>query len=118
MKFTEVSPQVNYATLEREVLEFWQTHNTFQKTEQKPAPAGEFVFYEGPPTANGQPAMHHVLARAFKDIFPRFKIMNGYHVTRKGGWDTHGLPVEISVEKKLGMKGRNHGATRAEMEGI
>jgi isoleucyl-tRNA synthetase len=115
-KFNEVSPQVNYATLEREVLEFWQTHNTFQKTEQKPAPAGEFVFYEGPPTANGQPAMHHVLARAFKDIFPRFKIMNGYHVTRKGGWDTHGLPVEISVEKKLGMKGRNHGATRAEME--
>jgi isoleucyl-tRNA synthetase len=116
MKFTEVSSQVNYATLEREVLEFWQHHNTFQKTEQKPAPAGEFVFYEGPPTANGQPAMHHVLARAFKDIFPRFKIMNGYHVTRKGGWDTHGLPVEISVEKKLGMKGRNHGATRAEME--
>jgi isoleucyl-tRNA synthetase len=114
--FTEVSPQPNYQSLESEVLNFWKSNNIFERSSEKPAPAGEFVFFEGPPTANGQPAMHHVLARAFKDLFPRFKTMKGFHVTRKGGWDTHGLPVEISVEKKLGMRGRNHGATRAEME--
>ncbi|MEI2624275.1 MAG: class I tRNA ligase family protein [Giesbergeria sp.] len=63
----------------------------------------EYVFYEGPPTANGRPGVHHVLARAFKDMFPRYKIMRGYHVSRRGGWDTHGLPVEIEVEKQLGF---------------
>jgi isoleucyl-tRNA synthetase len=114
--FKEVSPQPDYKSLESTVLEFWRSNTIFERSSAKPAPAGEFVFFEGPPTANGQPAMHHVLARAFKDLFPRFKTMKGFHVTRKGGWDTHGLPVEISVEKKLGMKGRNHGATRAEME--
>ncbi len=116
MKFNEVSPQVSYKDVEASVLEFWKARDVFGQTEAKPAPSGEFVFYEGPPTANGQPAMHHVLARAFKDIFPRFKIMKGFHVTRKGGWDTHGLPVEIAVEKKMGMKGRNHGSSRAELE--
>ncbi len=116
MKFNEVSPQVSYKDVEARVLEFWKARDIFGQTESKPAPSGEFVFYEGPPTANGQPAMHHVLARAFKDIFPRFKVMNGFHVTRKGGWDTHGLPVEIAVEKKMGMKGRNHGSSRAELE--
>jgi isoleucyl-tRNA synthetase len=116
MKFNEVSPQVSYKDVEAAVLEFWKARDIFGQTESKPAPSGEFVFYEGPPTANGQPAMHHVLARAFKDIFPRFKVMNGFHVTRKGGWDTHGLPVEIAVEKKMGMKGRNHGSSRAELE--
>ncbi len=114
--FNEVSPQPNYKSLEAEVLDFWKARQVFHASSQKPSRAGEFVFYEGPPTANGQPAMHHVLARAFKDLFPRFKTMKGFHVTRKGGWDTHGLPVEISVEKKLGWQGRNHGATRAEME--
>ena len=114
--FNEVSSQPDYKSLESGVLEFWQAQKVFEASSQKPAPAGEFVFYEGPPTANGQPAMHHVLARAFKDLFPRFKTMKGFHVTRKGGWDTHGLPVEISVEKKMGWNGRNHGATRAEME--
>src|SRR5918996_702050 len=63
-------------------------------------------FYEGPPTANGKPGVHHVLARAFKDMFPRYKIMRGYHVSRRGGWDTHGLPVEIEVEKQLGFKNK------------
>ncbi len=116
MKFNEVNPQVSYKNLEASVLEFWKAHDIFGQTERKPAPSGEFVFFEGPPTANGQPAMHHALARSFKDLFPRFKTMKGFHVTRKGGWDTHGLPVEISVEKKLGMKGRNHGASRAELE--
>ena len=114
--YNEVLSQPDYKSLESTVLEFWQAHKIFATSSQKPAPAGEFVFYEGPPTANGQPAMHHVLARAFKDLFPRYKTMKGFHVTRKGGWDTHGLPVEISVEKKMGWNGRNHGATRAEME--
>ena len=115
-KFQEISPQPNYKEVEAKVLEFWKSQNIFAQSEAKAAPKGEFVFYEGPPTANGQPAMHHVLARAFKDLFPRYKSMQGFHVTRKGGWDTHGLPVEIAVEKKLGLSGRNHGATRAEME--
>ena len=66
----------------------------------------EYVFFEGPPTANGRPGIHHVLARAFKDIFPRYKTMQGYHVLRRGGWDTHGLPVEIEVEKRLGLSGK------------
>ena len=66
----------------------------------------EFVFYEGPPTANGKPGSHHVLSRIFKDIFPRYRTMCGYHVPRKAGWDTHGLPVELEVEKQLGISGK------------
>ncbi|RIH90202.1 Isoleucine--tRNA ligase [Calidithermus terrae] len=103
--FREVG-EPNFPRLEAEVLEFWKRESVFEKSESKPAPKGEFVFYEGPPTANGQPAMHHVLARSFKDLFPRYKTMQGFHVTRKGGWDTHGLPVEIAVEKRLGVLGR------------
>jgi len=94
----------NFPALEEEVLRFWKAERIFEEVSERQGP--EFVFYEGPPTANGHPAMHHVLARAFKDLFPRFKTMQGYHVTRKGGWDTHGLPVEIAVEKELGVLGR------------
>ncbi|WP_027877417.1 isoleucine--tRNA ligase [Meiothermus cerbereus] len=103
--FQEVT-ETNFPKLEEAVLAFWRENQIFAKSDRKAAPRGEFVFYEGPPTANGKPAMHHVLARSFKDIFPRYKTMQGYHVTRKGGWDTHGLPVEIAVEKKLGVLGR------------
>jgi len=103
--FQEVT-EANFPKLEEAVLAFWRENQIFAKSDRKSAPKGEFVFYEGPPTANGKPAMHHVLARCFKDIFPRYKTMQGYHVTRKGGWDTHGLPVEIAVEKKLGVLGR------------
>jgi isoleucyl-tRNA synthetase len=103
--FKEVGA-ADFPGLEASVLSFWKEHRIFEKSEEKPAPEGEFIFYEGPPTANGKPAMHHVLARSFKDLFPRYKAMRGYHVTRKGGWDTHGLPVEIAVEKKLGVLGR------------
>ena len=103
--FQEVT-ETNFPKLEEAVLAFWRENQIFAKSDRKAAPRGEFVFYEGPPTANGKPAMHHVLARSFKDIFPRYKTMRGYHVTRKGGWDTHGLPVEIAVEKKLGVLGR------------
>ncbi|MER3553331.1 MAG: isoleucine--tRNA ligase [Meiothermus sp.] len=103
--FKEVAG-ADFPGLESSILSFWKEHRIFEKSEEKPAPEGEFVFYEGPPTANGKPAMHHVLARSFKDLFPRYKAMRGYHVTRKSGWDTHGLPVEIAVEKKLGVLGR------------
>ncbi|AFZ69105.1 isoleucine--tRNA ligase [Deinococcus peraridilitoris] len=112
--FQDVASQPNFRELERGILEFWKERDIFARSVRQGGP--EFVFYEGPPTANGQPALHHVLARSFKDLFPRFRSMQGYHVTRKGGWDTHGLPVEISVEKKLGLQGRNHGASREELE--
>ncbi|EYB67704.1 isoleucyl-tRNA synthetase [Deinococcus phoenicis] len=114
--FQPVNSQPSFRDLEAEVLNFWQEGHIFEQTQERQEGQPEFVFYEGPPTANGRPALHHVLARSFKDLFPRYKVMQGYHVTRKGGWDTHGLPVEISVEKKLGLLGRNHGASRAELE--
>lgn len=88
---------------EEEVLDFWEQNDIFAKTLAKDSPAGEFVFYEGPPTANGRPGIHHFEARAYKDAIPRYKTMRGYHVRRKGGWDTHGLPVELQVEKELGL---------------
>ncbi len=89
---------------EEAILEFWNTEKVFEKTLEKESPKGEFVFYEGPPTANGRPGMHHIEARAFKDLIPRYKTMQGYNVRRKAGWDTHGLPVEIQAEKLLGLK--------------
>jgi isoleucyl-tRNA synthetase len=91
------------ALREERVLEFWKENNIFQKSLEKPSPKGEFVFFEGPPTANGKPGIHHLEARAFKDVIPRYKTMQGFHVRRKGGWDTHGLPVELQVEKKLNL---------------
>ncbi|MCR4314472.1 MAG: class I tRNA ligase family protein, partial [Candidatus Uhrbacteria bacterium] len=97
---------MNFPEREREVLKFWDKENIFKKTLEKPAPKGSFVFYEGPPTANGKPGIHHAEARAFKDCIPRFKTMQGYRVVRKGGWDTHGLPVELEVEKQLGFTGK------------
>ncbi|GAP11334.1 isoleucyl-tRNA synthetase [Bellilinea caldifistulae] len=101
--FRPVSPKLNIVLMEEGVLRFWKKHQIFQKTMEQREGGPEYVFYEGPPTANGKPGVHHVLARAFKDVFPRYKTMQGYHVIRRGGWDTHGLPVEIEVEKKLGF---------------
>lgn len=94
------------ARREEEILAFWQEHKIFEKTLEKPSPKGEFIFYEGPPTANGRPGVHHLESRAFKDAIPRYRTMRGYHVPRRAGWDTHGLPVEIEVEKELGFKGK------------
>ncbi|MFA5095595.1 MAG: class I tRNA ligase family protein [Candidatus Paceibacterota bacterium] len=91
------------ALREEAVLKFWKENNVFQKSLEKKSPRGEFIFYEGPPTANGKPGIHHLEARAFKDAIPRYKTMRGFHVRRKGGWDTHGLPVELQVEKKLNL---------------
>ncbi|OHA88460.1 MAG: hypothetical protein A2653_00420 [Candidatus Zambryskibacteria bacterium RIFCSPHIGHO2_01_FULL_43_25] len=91
---------------EEEVLSFWKENDIFAKSLAKPSPQGEFIFYEGPPTANGRPGIHHLLSRAFKDIILRYKTMQGFHVRRKAGWDTHGLPVELEVEKSLGLKSK------------
>ena len=99
--FKPVSPKLDVTALEEAILKFWKSQKIFEKTTEQRKGAPEYVFFEGPPTANGKPGVHHVEARAFKDMFPRYKIMNGFHVSRRGGWDTHGLPVEIAVEKKL-----------------
>jgi len=101
--FKPVSPKLNVSLMEEGVLRFWKSHDIFHKSVAQREDGAPFVFYEGPPTANGKPGIHHVLARAFKDMFPRYKTMRGYHVERRGGWDTHGLPVEIEVERKLGF---------------
>lgn len=103
MSFKPVSSKLDVPSLEEGVLKFWKKEKIFEKTISTRQGGPEYVFYEGPPTANGKPGVHHVLARAFKDMFPRYKIMRGYHVSRRGGWDTHGLPVEIEVEKKHGF---------------
>jgi isoleucyl-tRNA synthetase len=94
------------ALREEKVLAWWKERQIFEKTLQKPAPKGEYVFFEGPPTANGKPGVHHLEARSFKDAIPRYKTMRGYRVPRRGGWDTHGLPVELEVEKELGFSGK------------
>ena len=86
-----------------EILNYWQENNIFEKSVSSRENAKPFVFFEGPPSANGLPGVHHVLARAIKDIFPRYKTMKGYQVKRKAGWDTHGLPIELGVEKELGI---------------
>ncbi|ADB54246.1 isoleucine--tRNA ligase [Conexibacter woesei] len=98
-----VDPQQSFPALEDEVLARWKAEDVFPRTVANRAGAEPWVFYEGPPTANGRPGVHHVLARVFKDIFPRYRTMTGYRVERKGGWDTHGLPVELAVEAELGF---------------
>lgn len=94
------------AEKEEKVLEFWNKNQIFKKTLEKEAPNGEFVFYDGPVTANSAPVLHTMEPFAFKDIIPRYRTMRGFHVARKGGWDTHGLPVELQIEKKLGFKSK------------
>jgi isoleucyl-tRNA synthetase len=95
--------ELNYATIASEMLEFWKEQQIFEKSVSNREGAPTFTFYEGPPSANGTPGIHHVMARTVKDIFCRFKTLQGYQVKRKGGWDTHGLPVELQVEKELGI---------------
>ncbi len=97
---------MNFPQNEEEMLAYWNEHDIFKKTLEKDSPKGPFVFFEGPPTANGRPGIHHAETRVFKDCIPRFRTMQGYHVARKGGWDTHGLPVELEVEKQLGFTGK------------
>ncbi len=94
------------AKREEATLAFWERERIFEKSLEKESPKGDFIFYEGPPTANGKPGIHHLEARAFKDAIPRYKTMRGYRVSRRAGWDTHGLPVELEVEKQLGFSGK------------
>jgi isoleucyl-tRNA synthetase len=104
--FEKVDQRVSFPELERALMATWKEENTFQRSLELRQARPRFVFYEGPPTANGKPATHHILARAFKDLFGRYKTMKGFYVERKAGWDTHGLPVEIEVEKKLNISGK------------
>ena len=101
-----VDPRQELPALELEVLERWRERDVFAASLRKREGAEQWVFYEGPPTANGPPGSHHVLSRVFKDIYPRYQTMRGYRVERKGGWDCHGLPVEIAVERELGIKSK------------
>ena len=104
--FPEVPGGYPFPELEQEVLGFWERERIFERTLERPAPEGELVFYDGPPTANNVPHVGHVVTRVVKDLFPRFRTMRGWRVPRKAGWDTHGLPVEIEVEKQLGFTGK------------
>lgn len=105
-KTRPASAKSSSAAKEEAVLHFWQENEIFKKSLKKESPKGEYIFYEGPPSANGKPGIHHLEARAFKDAILRYKTMTGYHVERKGGWDTHGLPVEIQVEKRLNLESK------------
>ncbi|MGQ0465982.1 MAG: isoleucine--tRNA ligase [Sporichthyaceae bacterium] len=104
--YQAVPAQVDLPALEREVLAFWAENRIFERSLEATADGPPWVFYEGPPTANGMPGTHHVEARVFKDVFPRYRTMKGYSVGRKAGWDCHGLPVELAVEKELGFSGK------------
>ena len=102
--YKTLSDPINYPAIEKEVLEFWKKNNIFEKSITSRDVEKSFTFYEGPPTANGKPGIHHVMARSLKDLVCRYKTLQGFQVHRKAGWDTHGLPVEIEVEKQLGIK--------------
>ena len=104
--YKPVDSNLNFVEREKEVLEYWKENKIFEKSIEKNEGNPEFTFYDGPPTANGKPHIGHILTRVMKDIIPRYKTMKGYHVLRKAGWDTHGLPVEIEVEKVLGIDGK------------
>jgi len=104
--YREVPAKVDFPALDREVMAAWARDDIFHRSLAQTADGPLWVFYEGPPTANGKPGTHHVEARVFKDVFPRFKTMKGHHVPRRAGWDCHGLPVEIAVEKELGFSGK------------
>ncbi|MSQ26589.1 MAG: isoleucine--tRNA ligase [Dehalococcoidia bacterium] len=101
--FKAVNSKVNFPALEEGVLAFWKQHDIFRKSVAQREGSPPFIMFEGPPTANGMPGIHHVLARVFKDVIPRYKTMQGFQAPRKGGWDTHGLPVELEVERELGL---------------
>ena len=104
--YKEIPPRVNLPEMELSILDSWNSNGTFEQSTKASIGKPRWVFYEGPPTANGKPGAHHVEARTFKDVFPRYRTMKGYHVERRAGWDCHGLPVEIEVEKELNFSGK------------
>ncbi|MFB3053275.1 MAG: class I tRNA ligase family protein, partial [Dehalococcoidia bacterium] len=104
--FKPVDSRASFPEMEKRILQLWKERDVFRKSIEGRPEDKLYVFYEGPPTANARPGVHHVLSRAFKDLFPRYKTMRGYRVPRKAGWDTHGLPVELEVERELGLKSK------------
>ncbi len=105
-RFEPVDPKIDFPAMERGILDFWREADVFRRQLDERRDGPLWVFYEGPPTANGRPGLHHVEARTFKDVYPRFKAMTGHFVPRKGGWDCHGLPVELEVEKEIGTRSK------------
>ena len=104
--YDKVDTSLNFLDREKQVIDFWKQNQVFEKVLKLNEGKEEFTFYDGPPTANGKPHIGHILTRVIKDIIPRYRTMKGYHVLRKAGWDTHGLPVELEVEKLLGIDGK------------
>jgi isoleucyl-tRNA synthetase len=104
--YEKVESNLDFCSREKKISEFWKENDVFEKSIDKNEGKPEFTFYDGPPTANGKPHIGHIITRVIKDIIPRYKTMKGYHVLRKAGWDTHGLPVELEVEKSLGIDGK------------
>ncbi|MBI2868912.1 MAG: class I tRNA ligase family protein, partial [Chloroflexi bacterium] len=105
--FNPVTSRVNFPENEKRILQWWRERRVFERSVENRKGGPRFTLYEGPPTANGNPGIHHVLARVFKDIIPRYKAMKGCYVPRFAGWDTHGLPVELEVEKELGLSSKS-----------
>ena len=105
--YEKVSTNLNFVDREKEIEKFWRERNIFSKSIDLRAEGQEYTFYDGPPTANGKPHIGHVLTRVIKDMVPRYRTMKGCHVIRKAGWDTHGLPVELEVEKAVGIEGKD-----------
>ena len=103
--YRKVSTDLNFVAREKEVLQYWKENKIFEKSLKSREGSETFTFYDGPPTANGKPHIGHIITRTYKDLFPRYKSMKGYNVLRKAGWDTHGLPVELEVEKSLVANG-------------
>ena len=106
MLYNKVPTDLKFVEREKEVSKFWKEHHIFEKSIEEREGCPEYMFYDGPPTANGKPHVGHVVTRAIKDMIPRHRTMKGYQVPRKAGWDTHGLPVELEVEKELGLDGK------------
>lgn len=105
MIYEKVPTDLNFVEREQEVSDFWAKNQIFEKSIRNRENGPEYMFYDGPPTANGKPHIGHVETRVIKDMIPRYRAMKGYKVPRKAGWDTHGLPVELEVEKELGLDG-------------
>ncbi len=110
--FPQFPDRIDYTEIEKEVLDFWCKSDIFDRSVSTRNEDNLWTFYEGPPTANGSPGIHHVLSRAIKDAFCRYKTMKGFRVNRRAGWDTHGLPVEIALEKQLGLKQKSEIETK------
>lgn len=105
--YEKVSPNLNFVDREKQTVKFWKDNDIFKKSMENRKEGETYTFYDGPPTANGKPHIGHVLTRVIKDMIPRYQTMKGKYVPRKAGWDTHGLPVELEVEKLLGLNGKS-----------